>query len=81
VQPDFPNICEASNFYPLWLLAMLGLAAGWVRRRIPVSPLMALFTAFLIGLSLYFVVRFPEWLLRQLFSRMFMRTAPSSVLA
>ena len=64
VPPDFPNICEASNFYPLWLLAMLGVAAGRVRSRIPISPLIALLTVFLIGLSLYFVVRLPKWLLQ-----------------
>ena len=60
----FPNICEASNFYPLWPLAVLGLAAARVRFRISVSPLMVLLTVFLVVLSLYCVVRLPEWLLR-----------------
>jgi hypothetical protein len=61
---DFPNICEASNFYPLWPLVLLGLAAGRVRFRISVSPLMVMLTVILVGLSLYCVVRLPEWLLQ-----------------
>jgi hypothetical protein len=61
---DFPNICEASNFYPFWLFALLGLAAGRVRSRISISPLMAMLTVFLAAFSLYCVVRLPEWLLQ-----------------
>jgi hypothetical protein len=64
VPPDFPNICEASNFYPLWPLALLGVAAGRVRRRISVSPLLVMLTALIVGLSLYCVVHLPSWLLR-----------------
>jgi hypothetical protein len=64
VPPGFPNICEASSFYPLWPLALLGVAAGRLRRRISISPLMVLLAAVVLGLSLYCVVRLPEWLLR-----------------
>jgi hypothetical protein len=64
VPPDFPNICEASNFYPLWLFALLGLAAGRVRSRISISTLMVMLTAYLVVLNLYCVVRLPEWLLQ-----------------
>jgi hypothetical protein len=64
VPPDFPNICEASNFYPLWLFALLGLAAGRVRSRISISPLMVMLTVFLVVLNVYCVVRLPEWLLQ-----------------
>ena len=60
----FPNICEASNFCPLWPLAVFGLAAARVRFRISISPLLVLLTVFLAGLSLYCVVRLPEWLLQ-----------------
>jgi hypothetical protein len=64
VPPDFPNICEASNFYPFWLFALLGLVAGRVRLRISIPPLLVLLTIFLAGLSFYCVVRLPEWLLK-----------------
>ncbi len=63
VPPNFPNICEASNFYPLWPLAMFGVASGRARGRISISPLMVLLTVFIVGLSLYCVVRLPWWLL------------------
>jgi hypothetical protein len=64
VPPGFTNICEASNFYPLWPLALLGLAAGRVRFRISVSPLMVMLTVILLVLSTFCVVRLPEWLLQ-----------------
>jgi hypothetical protein len=64
VPPGFPNICEASSFYPLWPLALLGVAAGRLRRRISISPLMVLLAAVVLGLSLYCMVRLPEWVLR-----------------
>jgi hypothetical protein len=60
----FPNICEASNFYPFWPLALLGLAASRVRSRIFISPLFIMLAAFIACLSLYCVVHLPEWLLR-----------------
>ncbi len=63
VPPGFPNICEASNFYPLWPLALLGLAAGRVRSRLSIPALMVMLTVFIVGLSLYCVVRLPAWLL------------------
>lgn len=63
VPPGFPNICEASNFYPLWPLALLGLAAGRVRSRRSISSMMVMLTVFIIGLSLYCVVHLPAWLL------------------
>jgi len=64
VPPDFPNICEASNFYPFWPLALLGVIAARVRFRISIPPLLAMLTVFIAGLSLYCVVRLPEWLLQ-----------------
>lgn len=62
--PDFPNVCEASNFYPFWLLALLGVAAGKIRKGISIPPVMVMLTAVILGLSLYCVVRLPEWVLR-----------------
>ena len=64
IPPDFPNICEASNFYPFWPLALIGVWAGKVRARVSISPLLVMLALFLIGLSLYCVVRLPEWLLQ-----------------
>ena len=64
VPPDFPNICEASNFYPLWPLALLGVVAARVRLRISIPPMMTMLAVVIAGLSLYCVVRLPEWLLR-----------------
>jgi hypothetical protein len=63
VPPGFRNICEASNFYLFWPLALLGVAAGRVRHRISMSPLVLMLTLFLVVLSLYCVVRLPDWVL------------------
>ena len=62
--PDFPNICEASRFYPLWLLAVFGVVVARVRARISISPLLVLLTVFLVALHIYCVVKLPDWLLR-----------------
>ncbi len=64
VPPDFPNICEASRFYPLWLLALFGVLVARVRARISISPLLVLLVVFLVALHVYCVVKLPEWLLR-----------------
>lgn len=64
IPPDFPNICEASNFYPFWPLALLGVVAGRVRFRAGIPPLIVMLAAIIATLSLYCVVRLPEWLLR-----------------
>ena len=64
IPPDFPNICEASNFYPLWPLAVLGLLAAWSAQQHPIAPLFLGLTLFLVAMHVYCVVRLPEWLLR-----------------
>lgn len=64
IPPDFPNICEASNFYPLWPLAVFGMVVGRIRGRISLSPLLVLLTIFIVLLHLYCTVKLPEWLLR-----------------
>lgn len=62
--PDFPNICEASRFYPLWPMAILGLVAARVRARVAISPLFVLLAAYIAALHIYCVVKLPDWLLR-----------------
>ncbi len=64
VPPDFPNICEASNFYPFWLLALIGIAAGKVKGQVSIPPVTVTLTAVIVGLSVYCVVRLPEWVLQ-----------------
>lgn len=64
VPPGFPNICEASNFYPLWPLALLGVVAARIRQRVSISPLVWTLLAVIVGLGLFCVVRLPDWLLR-----------------
>ena len=60
----YDNICEASNFYPLWPEAAFIVLAAWIRTKISISPLLATLAIFLIGLSLYCIVPLPEWLMR-----------------
>lgn len=51
----FENICEASNFYPLWLLAIVAVLAGVMRNR---AIIVALLTMTLI-FSIYCVAPLP----------------------
>ena len=60
----YDNICEASNFYPLWPAAALIVLVARLRAKMPVSPLFTSLAIFLIGLSIYCVVPLPEWLPR-----------------
>lgn len=60
----YNNIAEASNFYPLWPLAALILAAAALRRQTRIGPLFAALGVTLIVLSLYCVMPWPNWLLR-----------------
>src|SRR5205807_8493166 len=60
----YDNICEASNFYPLWPAAALIVLVARLRAKMPVSPLFTSLAIFLIGLSFYCVVPLPEWLPR-----------------
>jgi hypothetical protein len=60
----FPNVCEASNFYPLWLAAAAALIVAKVRRHMPWPPLV---TAMLFAVALlcgFCLVRVPPWLLK-----------------
>jgi hypothetical protein len=60
----FINICEASNFYPLWPAAMCAIAFGWWKHRIPISPMMIALIVIIVVLSIYCVLPFPSWLAR-----------------
>lgn len=65
VEPGaYDNICEASNFYPLWLAAALTMLVARWRLRMRFSPLLSALAVYLICLSLYCVVPMPSWLLR-----------------
>jgi hypothetical protein len=65
VGPDvYPNIAEASNFYPLWPAAVLTMFVARFRRKTDTSPLLVSLAILLIGLSLYCVLPMPAWLLK-----------------
>lgn len=59
VPPGFPNICEASNFYPFWIFAVGGMLVGRVRHRIPIAPTALLLTLLLVTLSLFCLFPLP----------------------
>jgi hypothetical protein len=68
VEPGaYDNICEASNFYPMWPAAALTMLVARWRLRMSISPLLAALAVYLICLSLYCVVPMPGWLLRGTF--------------
>jgi hypothetical protein len=64
----FPNISEASNFFPIWLAAIAGLVWRWWKKRggtgAKSSPLHLALVAFILFFSLYAVVGLPDWLCR-----------------
>jgi len=65
VEPGaYDNICEASNFYPMWPAAALAMLVARWRLRMSISPLLAALAVYLICLSLYCVVPMPGWFLR-----------------
>ncbi len=60
----YNNICEASNFYPLWAAAAVAVIVARFRLRTLISPLVAALGIFLIAMSLYCIAEIPSWLLR-----------------
>ena len=63
----YDNICEASNFYPLWLAsAFLILGARFAAGKRVTQILLSLLI-FLVALSIYCVLPLPEWLLHSTF--------------
>jgi hypothetical protein len=61
---DYPNICEASNFYPLWIAVLPVLVLAKWRKRIANQWLMITLAAAIILLSLYCIIPMPAWLAR-----------------
>src|SRR5581483_1798645 len=59
---QYENICEASNFYPLWPLAIVMMAIAKWRRRRPISPLLLTLVAVIVLLGIYCVMPMPSWL-------------------
>ena len=70
---ELANVCEAANFFPLWLLPLgLGVVSGvcFARRRGSISwgrwlrarGLKVTLAAYLAGVTVYMFVRLPEWL-------------------
>ena len=62
--PGFANICEASNFYPLWVAVVSLLALARVGKAIPLSPLIIGLTFVMLLLIAYCFVPVPEWVAR-----------------
>ncbi len=64
IHPEiYDNICEASNFYPLWVPVALAIVWARGQRRVRIEPLPAALGFLLIALSLFCVVRLPAGLL------------------
>ena len=63
VPPQFVNSSEASNFYPLWMFALLGVGVAAVRRAARVPALVIGLTLFIVAISVYCTVELPRWLL------------------
>jgi hypothetical protein len=60
----YNNICEGSNFYPLWPFAVFVAVLARLRRNSSVSPLVIALGIFAICLSIYCVVPLPKVFLR-----------------
>ena len=63
----YDNICEASNFYPLWVAAAFLVLAARFGARKRIGQLLLSLLIFLIALSIYCVLPLPEWLLHSTF--------------
>lgn len=63
----YDNICEASNFYPLWPAAIFAVVVARCRRVSVLSPLIVALGVIIVCLSLYCVAPFPHWVLRATF--------------
>ena len=63
----YDNICEASNFYPLWPAAIFTVLIARWRHACVVSPLIVALGVIIICLSLYCVAPLPNWVLRATF--------------
>ncbi len=63
----FPNICEASNFYPLWPAVLLAVVVARWRQISAIPPLIFALGIVVVFLSIYCLVPLPAWLLRGTF--------------
>jgi len=63
----YDNICEASNFYPLWPAAIFAVIVARWRGVSVVSPLVVALGVIIVFLSLYCLAPFPNWVLRATF--------------
>jgi hypothetical protein len=61
---DYANICEASNFYPLWIAVLAAVVVARWQKRITIPGLMITLAAAILLLSIYCVVPMPAWLAR-----------------
>jgi hypothetical protein len=60
----YNNICEGSNFYPLWLLAVCAAVVTRLRRSLSLSPLLIALGIFTVCLTTYCVIPLPKLVLR-----------------
>lgn len=69
----FPNTSEASNFFPIWLAVLAGVAWRWEKQKTSggqvetiggSSALNLALVGFILFFSAYALVGFPEWLCR-----------------
>lgn len=60
----YDNICEASNFYPLWVAALGVMVFAKQRNAIPVPPLCLTLLALIMILAAYCLFPTPLWLAR-----------------
>ena len=61
---QYDNICEASNFYPLWIMALLMMLFAKWRRGLAVPPLILSLAALIVMIGAYCVIPMPQWLAR-----------------
>ncbi len=64
VPAGFSNICEASNFYPLWLAVVFVLVVAKYWKGIPFPPLIIALVSAIFLFCIYGVTPLPVWLAR-----------------
>ena len=60
----YQNVCEASNFYPMWPVALGVAVLARLRRNFSLSPLILALGIFTVCLSAYCVIPLPKLVLR-----------------
>ncbi len=59
----FANVCEAHHMFLFWPMILFTVVVARIRQRIAIPPLMIPLGIFVIGLTGYFLIALPEWLL------------------